>query len=81
MSEVVVTRNHQMTLTKDVREKLDIREGDRIIINVVGDSAIISKRDPAAFREAGSFLPDDYEETLSQLRGDPKERLRRLGLV
>ncbi len=81
MSEVVVTRNHQMTLTKDVREKLDIREGDRMIVNVVGDAAIVTKRDPDTFRDAGSFLPEDYDAVLSEIREDPDERLRRLGLV
>lgn len=81
MSEVVVTRNHQVTLTKDVREKLGIREGDRVVVNVLGDVALVTKRDPGAFRHAGSFLPDDFEETLDELRKDPEQRLEDLGLV
>lgn len=71
MTEVVVTRNHQMTLTKDIREKLGIREGDRVIVNVLGDVAMITKQDPGAFRGEASFLPEDFEAALSALRGDP----------
>lgn len=81
MSEVVVTRNHQVTLTKDVREELGIREGDRVIINTVGDVAIVAKRDPSVWRETEPFLPDSFETLLERLRQDPQERLRRLGLI
>lgn len=81
MAEVTVTRNHQVTLTKDVREKLGIREGDKVIVNVLGDVALITKRDPDAFRDAPSFLPDDFEEVLAEMRSDPEQRLRDLGLV
>lgn len=81
MSEVVVTRNHQVTLTKDVREKLGIREGDRVIVNVLGNVALITKRDSRAFRDSGSFLPDDFDEFLEGSRGDSEERLGDLGLV
>lgn len=81
MPEVTVTRNHQVTLTKDVREKLDIREGDKVSVNVLGDVALVTKRDPQAFRDAPSFLPDDFESSLSEMRGDAEERLRDLGLV
>lgn len=81
MAEVTVTRNHQVTLTKDVRDKLGIREGDKVIVNVLGDVALITKRDPDTFRDAASFLPEDFESTLSEMRGDTDERLRDLGLV
>lgn len=81
MAEVTVTRNHQVTLTKDVREKLGIREGDKVVVNVLGDVAVIAKRDADAFRDAPSFLPEDFYDVLSEVRGDPEERLRDLGLV
>ncbi len=81
MAEVTVTRNHQVTLTKDVRDKLGIREGDKVIVNVLDDSALITKKDPDAFRDAPSFLPEDFEEVLTRMRGDPNKRLDDLGLV
>lgn len=81
MTEVVVTRNHQVTLTKDVRDKLGIREGDRVIVNVLGDSALLTKRDPGAFRESSPFLPEDFEDTLEELREGTEDRFEDLGLA
>ncbi len=81
MAEVVVTRNHQVTLTKDVRERLGIREGDRVTINTLGDVAIVTKRDPGVWRDGERFLPDTFHAILERNRQDPRERLEDLGLV
>lgn len=75
MVEVVVTRNHKVTLPKDLRDKLSIREGDRVVLNVLGGSALLTKRDPGAFREGSSFLPKDFDETLEELREGSGKRL------
>lgn len=81
MAEVVVTRNGQITLTKDVRDKIHVTEGDRIIINTLGSTALISKRDPAAFDKHG-FLPDNFSKTLHTIRTFSwNERLKRLGIT
>lgn len=81
MTTVTVTRGSQITLTKDVREKLGITEGDVITINTIGKVALITKRDPTVWRRGGDFLPPNFETTLETIRGDSRERLRRLGLA
>ena len=81
MTEVIVTRGGQVTLTKDIRAKLDIREGDTVMINTIGETAIISKRDPSVFHKH-NFLPDNFEKTLRELRSFSfEERLKRLGII
>lgn len=80
MGEVMVTRGGQITLTKDVREKLHIREGDTIVVNTLGDMIIATKRDPEIF-EKHDFLPENFEKTLKKLRSSPEERLKRFGII
>lgn len=79
MPQVVVTRGAQITLTRDVREKLGIHEGDVVTVNTLGGMVIITKRDPGAWRRLGDFLPEKFEKTLDMLRADGRERLKRLG--
>lgn len=81
MTEVVVTRGSQITLTKAVRDRLGIREGDTVIVNTLGDIAIIAKRDPSVWRRLGGFLPPNFEQTLKKIRSDSTERLKRIGLA
>lgn len=80
MSEVVVTRNGQITLSKEIRQKLDIDEGDYVIVNLAGDSILISKKDPAVWDRIESFLPADFPRVLTQIRGNTEKRLKRLGI-
>ncbi len=77
----VVTRGSQITLTKEVREKVGIAEGDRIILNVVGNTITVTKRDPSVFRKLKGFLPDNFEETLKKTRTDERKRLKELGII
>jgi AbrB family looped-hinge helix DNA binding protein len=81
MPTVVVTRRSQITLTKEVREKLHVKEGDRVTINTIGRVALIAKQDPTVWDRAGDFLPEDFEKTMTALRVDTTERLRRLGIA
>jgi len=79
--ETTVTRGGQVTLAKRMREKLGIKEGDKVMLNFLGDSALLSKRDPAAF-DKGGFLPSDFGKTLLKLRSTTVEaRLRKLKLA
>ncbi len=81
MTEVIVTRGGQVTLTKDVREKLSIREGDIVMVNVLGNIASVSKKDPAVF-EKHNFLPDNFPKLLAQIRRfSLADRLKRLGIT
>lgn len=82
MSKVTtVTRGSQITLTKEIREKAGIREGDRVMLNVVGNTIVVAKRDPSVFDRVGRFLPDNFEEILKKMRTDDRERLKRLGVI
>jgi AbrB family looped-hinge helix DNA binding protein len=81
MSEVVVTRNGQITLTKDIREKLSIKEGDVVILNTMDNLVIITKRDPKVFEKSLDFLPDNFEKVLSKIRKDADKRFKQLGIT
>ncbi len=81
MAETIVTRGGQITLAKAVREKLRISEGDTVIINTLGDTMLISKRDPSVF-EKHNFLPENFSKTLEEIRKFSFEnRLRRFGVI
>ncbi len=81
MTEVLVTRGGQITLTKDVREKMHIVVGDIVVINVLGDAVVVTKKDPKAF-EKSDFLPESFSKTLKEIRSFSWEgRLKRLGIV
>lgn len=81
MKETTVTRNGQITITKEIREKLDIKEGDVLIINLVGETIIVSKRNPLVF-EKGNFLPDNFSKLLSEIRKlSLNKRFERLGIT
>ncbi len=81
MPEVIVTRGCQITLTKDVRERLAVKEGDVIILNVMDNILIASKRDPKIWDRVGDFLPDNFDKILKKIRSSPEERLKRLGIT
>ena len=81
MATTKVTRGGQITLTKDVREKLGIKEGDKLILHVSDRSIIVTKRDPKVFDEVSGFLPDNFDEILKKIRSDSNERLKRLGII
>ncbi|HKZ39988.1 MAG TPA: AbrB/MazE/SpoVT family DNA-binding domain-containing protein [Candidatus Hodarchaeales archaeon] len=81
MPETTVTRGGQITLTKKIREHLGIHVGDALMINITGESAIISKRDPSVF-DKHDFLPKEFDSILGKHRKRPaKTRLQRLGIV
>ncbi len=79
--ETIVTRGNQITLTRDIRERLHIKEGDRLILNIQGGTLTISKRDSKVFDDFEDFLPQRFESTLKKLRSDERERLKRLGII
>lgn len=80
MTETTVTRGGQITLTKDIREKLDIAEGDTLIVNTIGETAVVSKKDIHVFEKHG-FLPENFDKILESIRKfSLPERLKRLGI-
>ena len=62
--EIVVTRGNQITLTKTEREKSNIKEGDRVLINLYKDTIYISKKNPNVFDDFNSFLPKNFDKIL-----------------
>ena len=82
MTEVVVTRSGQITLTKNVREKAKVSEGDIVVVNVIGNTITISKKNIVAF-DRRNFLPGNFEKTLTEMRhaSSWSKRLKRLGIV
>ncbi len=81
MTEVVVTRHGQITLTKELREELGIKEGDKVIVNKENGFAIISKKDISVWDRLGDFLPDNFEKVLEKIRSDSTKRFKAVGLI
>lgn len=79
--EIIVTRGNQITLTREERENANIKEGDKVIINVFKDTILISKRNPNVFDRFESFLPSNFSDILKKLRTDEKERLAKMGVI
>ena len=80
-NETLVTRGGQITLTKEIREKTSISEGDRVILNTLGEVIMISKKNPKVFDDIKGFLPEKFEKILVKIRTDEKERMKRLGIL
>ena len=80
-NETLVTRGGQITLTKEIRERTSIGEGDRVILNTMGEIIMISKKNPKVFDDVQSFLPENFEKILIKIRTDEKERMKRLGIL
>ena len=78
MTIVKVTRNSQITIPKEIREKVGIKEGDRVDVTVEGDKVVIRKIE---LDEITDFLPKDFEEIMNKMRKDSRDRLRELGVL
>lgn len=78
MPTITVTRNAQITIPKELREKLGIKVGDTINIRL-DDSKIILELSETPF-ESG-FLPTGFDTVLKRLRTDSKDRFKRLGIL
>lgn len=77
---VTVTRNTQITIPKKIREKLGIRIGDKVEIDIEDEKVVVRKIKPS-LAEYRDFLPTGYDRVLEKIRVDSTERLRRLGVV
>ncbi len=77
-----VTRNGQITIPKDIREKLAIREGTPLQVNLYGSAIVIAKSTPEFWKTfKGGFLPKDFEEMRKEWRVDEIGRLKKLGIL
>ncbi|MFH1055848.1 MAG: AbrB/MazE/SpoVT family DNA-binding domain-containing protein [Candidatus Altiarchaeota archaeon] len=81
MAEVCVTRNGQITLSKGVRDELNICEGDKVIVNMLGDGIYITKKAAHIWDTARDFLPENFKKTMSHVRSDYRQRLKDVGVL
>jgi AbrB family looped-hinge helix DNA binding protein len=82
--KTIVTRNGQITLSKEYRNKLGIREGTPVYERMVGNMIIIEKANPEFWDTyRGGSLPDKFDEILKEIRarGEVKSRLKELGVI
>lgn len=75
-----MTRNTQITIPKEIREKLGIRVGDKIEVDIEDDKVVVRKIKPSLV-EYRDFLPIGFDRVLEKIRKDSTGRLRRLGVV
>lgn len=77
-----VTRNWQITLPKDVREFLDIKEGERILISVRDNKALIEKMEKDIIKTIfGAWGRGEAGfKTVRRWRKESEKRRRRLKL-
>ena len=81
MPTVKVTRNAQVTLPREVREKLGIKRGDRVVVRVENRRIIMEKISEDVWKDCTGFLPENFEEILREMRGDLRRRFHQLGLL
>ena len=78
---VKVTRNSQITIPKDIREKLDIKEGDIVEIRTELGKIVIEKIENDIWDDCSDFLPKNFEKTLKEIRSEATERFKRMGIL
>jgi len=79
-----MTRNGQITIPKEIREKLGIKKGTPLQVNLAGNTILIIKSSPEYWKNfRGGFLPKDFEETYRKIResGDIRKRFKQLGVI
>jgi AbrB family looped-hinge helix DNA binding protein len=78
MPIVKVTRNSQITIPKEIRDKVGIKEGDRVEVSIEDDKVVMRK---VELEDITDFLPRDFEEVVAKIRKDSTDRLKRLGII
>lgn len=61
MSSATVTSKGQLTVPKDVRDKLGLRSGDRVVFELEGDSARLKVERRKSLSELKGSLPATRE--------------------
>lgn len=60
-----ITKKGQITIPKQIRESLDLKEGERVFIEMEKDSEEIKiKSSPDIFELAGKFKPKKIEDAV-----------------
>lgn len=58
MIEVIVTRKYQVTIPKEVRERLGIKVGDRFLVKIEDDHIVLEPVKPAKALDKLSSIAD-----------------------
>jgi len=81
MTLTKVTRNYQITLPKDVREDMEIKIGDTMLIQKEQDQIKMKKFTRNILEKSfGSWKNVNSIEFVRNIRDESEERLRKLGL-
>ena len=59
---------------------IKFKEGDKVVVNVISDMIIISKKNSTIFDNFESFLPKNFNNVMKKLRSNGKNRLEKLGV-
>ena len=81
MSKTTITRNFQITIPKEIRESLNLKLGEKVIINLEGEKIIIQRISEDIWDKCSDFLPDNFEKILENTREDATKRFKRLGII
>ena len=81
MSKVKITRNYQITIPKEIREKLKLKLGEKVTIRLEGDKIIVQRISDKVWENCTDFLAENFTKTLESLRDDSKKRFKRLGII
>lgn len=84
MPSATLTSKGQLTLPKDVRDDLGLREGDRIEFDKVGGRYVLRPRNRSALELAGilhrpgmkALSVEEMDEALGQALAEDDERIR-----
>ena len=68
MAVVWVTRNHQITIPAEVRRRLGIKAGDRVVVEVEGDRIVIKKAsgDLPRIRLGRRLTPEEIDRLVEE---------------
>ncbi|HME55003.1 MAG TPA: AbrB/MazE/SpoVT family DNA-binding domain-containing protein [Candidatus Lokiarchaeia archaeon] len=77
----MITRNYQITIPKDIREKLNLRLGESLQLHMQGEEIVIERMKANAWEECSDFLPDNFDAIQERMREDATERFKRLGIL
>ncbi len=81
MTKVTITRNYQITIPKEVREKLKLKLGDQVLIRAEGNKIIVEPTSEDVWETCTDFLPDNFEKIQEKLREDATVRFKKLGII
>ncbi len=80
MVTITVTRNTQITIPKKIRERLGIKVGDKVEIDIEDEKVVVRRIKPS-FARYQDFLPKGFDLVLEKVRKDSTERFKKLGVV